>query len=167
MRGDIEGKSPCRFQGGLLLTLFQRGSMCVQAPFTPPVFQSLRESRRVTQNAEERHADLLRGGKDPAAFAVIPCSHERCGKTTQISAIDTARSPRCGSYSSRLCGDQKEIPVAGGREPSMGGATMMLKIHLRSTFLSRSKNILPTSICSIYFTSFPCCAPRVRSRPQW
>lgn len=39
MRGDIEGKSPCWFQGGPLLTLFQRGSMCMQTPFTPPVFQ--------------------------------------------------------------------------------------------------------------------------------
>lgn len=38
MRGDIERKSPCRFQGGPLLTLFQRGSMHVQTPFTPPVF---------------------------------------------------------------------------------------------------------------------------------
>jgi len=51
MRGDIERKSPCRFQGGPLLTLFQRGSMHVQTPFTPPVFQSLWdwESSRVTQ----------------------------------------------------------------------------------------------------------------------
>lgn len=31
-RGDIEGKSPCRFQGGPLLTLFQRGSMHVRNP---------------------------------------------------------------------------------------------------------------------------------------
>lgn len=32
MRGDIEGKSPCRVQGGPLLTLFQRGSMHVRNP---------------------------------------------------------------------------------------------------------------------------------------
>lgn len=51
MRGDIERKSPCRFQGGPLLTLFQKGSMHMQAPFTPPVFESLwdQESRGVTQ----------------------------------------------------------------------------------------------------------------------
>lgn len=55
MRGDIEGKSPCRFQGGPLLTLFQRGSMRVQTPFTPPVFQSLwdGESSRVSQKSTE------------------------------------------------------------------------------------------------------------------
>lgn len=69
MRGDIEGKSPCRFQGGPLLTLFQRGSMHVQTSFTPPVFQSLWdwESGWVTQKQRsymltfcEKNKDLLR-----------------------------------------------------------------------------------------------------------
>lgn len=89
MRGDIEGKSPCRFQGGLLLTLFQRGSMCVQAPFTPPVFQSLGESRRVTEKAEERHVDLLRGGKDPVhlRYSLLALTVQQ---PTQIRPIDTA-----------------------------------------------------------------------------
>lgn len=51
MRGDIERKSPCRFQGGPLLTLFQKGSMHMQTPFKPPIFESLwdRVSSGVTQ----------------------------------------------------------------------------------------------------------------------
>lgn len=67
MRGDIEGKSPCRFQGGPLLTLFQRGSMRAQTPFTPPVFQSLwdwESSWVIGKKAERRHADLLWERKD-------------------------------------------------------------------------------------------------------
>lgn len=70
MRGDIEGKSPCWFQGGPLLTLFQRGSMRVQTPFTPPVFQSLwdPESSWVMPKAERRRTDLLPERKDPLSL---------------------------------------------------------------------------------------------------
>lgn len=96
MRGDIEGKSPCRFQGGLLLTLFQRGSMCVQAPFTPPVFQSLRESRRGLHE-KQRSVTLTfyEVGRIQAGVCCIPCSHERCSKQTQISC--NWHSPRASA----------------------------------------------------------------------
>lgn len=96
MRGDIEGKSPCWFQGGPLLTLFQRGSMHVQTPFTPPVFQSLwdRESSGGYAKAEKRHADLLRERKDLLSlpFSLLALTVQQ---TTQINTIDSACSLQC------------------------------------------------------------------------
>lgn len=97
--------------------------MCAQAPFTPPVFQALRESRRVTQKAEEHHADLLQGGKDPACllYSLLALTVQQ---TTQISTIGTACSPQCNSLFSPLQRPER-ITVTGGREPSMSGATVM------------------------------------------
>lgn len=58
MRGDIERKSPCWFQWGPLLTLFQKGSMHVQTPFTPLVFQSLSDSDSSPVTQKRRYNTL-------------------------------------------------------------------------------------------------------------
>lgn len=136
MRGDIEGKSPCRFQGGLLLTLFQRGSMCVQAPFTPPVFQSLRESSRVTQKSREATRWPSAGREGSSAFAVFPT---RTNGAVNITNKYNRHSLLTSVHLLTLTSSESKIhTVAGGRETSRGGTTLMFWIHLHSVFLFRS-----------------------------
>lgn len=131
MRGDIEGKSPCQFQGGPLLTLFQRGSMRVQNPFyTSCISIALRPGNQAgireeeKRKAEERHADLLweRGRSIEFAGGFVPPPARTNGAVKYANkpgwlSLFTSMRLLC----SHLRRERRERGgVAGGREMKRG-----------------------------------------------